>query len=282
MKKLTVALLAAAAVGANAQLYGVGPANNGTAAYHFSVINTLNGAATQQFTFSVPNTTAVNFLTYVPQTNRFLAVGVVSAFSSVLVEIDAGAQTATTVSHGIPNAYFEGLEYMSSLGGVVVSHGPGGFFTGSIALLNPITYGLISTGAVPGASDSDIIFDDGTGAVNTIDANNPNSNGWQRNIINNPFGAMSVTGIANNTFNPAGGEPDLAWKANESRLFLSQLTQLSTVGALNAISGVGAYGTSSLGTPIEVTGIAAVPEPATMAVLGLGALAAIRKRRQSK
>lgn len=280
MKKLAIVIVAVAAAGANAQLYGVGPSNNGTGSYDFSVINTTTGAATTLFSFFVPNTTGCNFLTYVPQTNKFLSVGVMGAFNSALVEIDPVAQTATTVVNGIPNAYFEGLEYMPSLGGVVVSHGGGGFFTGSIALLNPVTYGLVSTGAIPGAGDSDIIFMDGTGALNYLDANNPNSNGFQRNVINNPFGAMSVTGVANNTFNFAGGEPDLAWKADEGRLFLSQLTQLSTVGALNGITTVGPYGVNSAGAPIQITGLAAVPEPGTMAALGLGALALLRRRRK--
>ena len=55
-------------------------------------------------------------------------------------------------------------------------------------------------------------------------------------LVRSPWGSMTVTPIANNTFNSAGGEPDLAWKGDEGRLFLSQLTQLSTVGALNAIT----------------------------------------------
>jgi hypothetical protein len=281
MRKLTFALLVVSAVGAHAQLklYGVGPTSLGTPTYDFSLINTTTGAATTLFSFSVPGTTAVNYLTYVPSTNKFLSVGVVSASQSLLVEIDHVAQTATTVGHGIPNTYFEGLEYLPSLGGVVVSHGPGGFWTGSIALLNPATYALMATGAIPGAPDSDIIFMDGTGALNYLDANNPNSNGFQRNLINNPFGVMSVTGVAANTFNPLGREPDLAWKADEGRLFLSQLTQLSTVGAGNVITTVGPYGVTAGGAPIEITGLA-VPEPGALIVLGAGALALLRRRRK--
>jgi hypothetical protein len=281
MRKLTFVLSIVAAVGANAQLslYGVGRIGlPGQGRYHFSVINTTTGAATGLFIFSVPGTTHIESLTYVPSTNRFLSIATVNPSQTLLVEIDHGAQTATTVAHGIPNAYFSGLEYMASLGGVVVSHGPGGFMTGSIALLNPATYGLMATGAIPGAPDSDIIFMDGTGALNYLDANQPNANGFQRNIINNPFGVMSVTGYGANPF-IAARDWDLAWKGDESRLFLTQDTWLSTVGAGNVITTVGPYGVTAGGTPIEITGLA-VPEPGALIVLGAGALALLRRRRK--
>lgn len=280
MKPLALSLLAALAVGASAQpLYGVGRSVPGAAMYGFYQINTTTGAATQLFSFNVANTTGVNFLTYNPVVNRFVTVGAVSANQAVLVEIDHVAQTAAAVTHGIPNAFFEGLEYMPSLGGLVVSHGPGGFFTGNIALLNPTTYGLISSQAIPGAPDSDVLFADGAGQLNVLDPNNLNSSGFHRNVINNPFGAVSVTGVPNNTFNPLGGEPDLHYKVDEGRLFLTQVSQLSTVGPLNGITTVGSYGTHASGAPINITGISAVPEPATMTALGAGLLLLARRRR---
>jgi len=121
---------------AQAQLYGVGQSGNG---YGFASINTTTGASTALFNFSVPGTTAVQGLSYIPSPGKFVTVGFVDANNSKLVEIDASAQTATVVAHGIRNTFFEGLEYSASLGGLVVSRGPGGFFSGSLSLMNPST-----------------------------------------------------------------------------------------------------------------------------------------------
>lgn len=285
MKKIAVSIFVLSAMAAQAQLYGVGGTNGN---YGFYSINTTTGAATNIFNFSVNGTTNILGLTYIPTTNRFVTTAQGStfpAFESKLVEIDLGALSATVVSNGIPlssngiTPYHEGLEYMASLGGLVVSHGAGGFFSGSLALLNPSGYGLISSvSTTPGLGDGDVVFMDGTGALNVMDSNNPTA-GFMRNRVNNPFAGSTLTGFGSNMF--AAGDSDFAWKGDEGRLFLTQGGNLATVNNTStAISFVGNYGVvnsdGSLGT---ITGIAAVPEPGTLAALGLGALALKRRRR---
>ncbi len=275
---VTLSLLATAAL-SQAQLYGVGGTNGN---YHFYSINTSNGAATNIFNFSVPNTTNVVALTYIPTTNRFVTTAQVSAFSSKLVELDLGAQTGTVVSTGIPNnssgtPYFEGLEYMASLGGLVVSHGIGGFYTGQLGLLNPVGYGLLNTTGMI-LADADTVFMDGSGDLNVLDTNNP-TGGFMRNKIFSPFGLNTTVGYGSNMFSAT--DSDLAWKGDEGRLFLTQGTSLSTVNSLStSITSVGSYGIvnsdGSLGT---ITGLAAVPEPGSLLATMLGAALLIRRRR---
>ena len=280
MKKTTLLSLVVLASAANAQLYGVGRSAGG---YDFYQVNTTTGAATSLFTFSVPNAGSLVGLTYVPSSNKFLTSAQYSAFSSGLVEIDATAMTATVVSHGIPNGssstpYFEGLEYMASMGGVVVSYGPGGFFSGNLALLNTSGYGLLNNNAATGIPDGDVIFMDGTGALNVMDTNNPYS-GNMRNRITSPFSGIGITPWGSNMFSAT--DSDFAWKQDEGRLFLTQGGNLATVNAASTtITFVGSYGVATSGAPINITGLATkpVPEPATLAALGIGATALMRRR----
>lgn len=278
MKRLlTLSLLITTAI-ANAQLYGVGQTSAG---YDFYSINTSNGAATSLFSFAVAGSNNVLGLTYIPSTNKFVTTAQFGAFSSKLVEIDLGAQTATVVSHGIPNnssgtPYFEGLEYMSSLGGLVISHGQGGFYTGQLALLNPSGYGLLSNTSQI-LADGDVVFMDGTGALNVMDSNNP-TGGFMRNTVTNPFGTPVISGYGSNMF--AALDSDLAWKSDEGRLFLTQGSFLSEVNAASTvITPIGSYGNA--GVHVGITGIAAVvPEPGTIFAVGAGTAALLRRRRR--
>lgn len=278
MKKLLALSFVVTAAVANGQLYGVG---RSTAGFTFYSINTSSGAATSIFNFTVPGATSVFGLTYVPTTNRFVTVAQNSAFSSQLIEIDLGATTATPVSHGIPNngsgtPYFEGLEYMASEGGIVISNGPGGFYTDKLALLNPSGYGLLANTS-PILADGDVVFMDGTGALNVMDSNNP-TGGFMRNMVATPFGTPVLSGYGLNMF--AAGDSDFAWKSDEGRLFLTQGNMLSEVNASSTlITPIGMYGNA--GVQVEITGLAAVPEPATLISVGIGALALLRRKRKN-
>jgi|GEM_PF-2088266 len=286
MRILSLIVLAALTVAASASsLYGVGTAGN---SHFLSTINTSTGAATQLFSFSFSSAsgiTGVFGLTYIPATNKFLTVGQIGPSQAALVEIDPVAQVATIQSLTVPgNPLFEGIEYSSALNQVVLSVGPGGFFTGNLAFLNPSTYGLNSVNSATGMSDSDILFTDSTGAMNVLDPNNIPGTGAMRNVINNPLAGTTLTGVGTNFWSLTNPMQDLAYKGDVSTLFSTTTGQLFSVngGSTAATAIGGGYGGAS-GALIRMRGIAVasqpVPEPATLVLGAAGLVAAVRRRR---
>jgi hypothetical protein len=255
---------------ARGELYGIGRGLNFDTFYE---INTSTGAATPLFSFSNAGTDGTFGLTYNPVTNRYLTVQQSGTAGSILIEIDPNG-AASAVVHGIPGAAFEGVEYSASLGGVVVSYGNSTLATGRLALLNN-SYALINNNASTGLPDGDTLFLDGTGGLNVLDPNNP-FNGWQRNLITNPFGAINIT--PNGLQNPfLASDTDAAWKADESTLFLTRTNALWRIVGPNNLFSVGSYGSG-----INITGIAVgppIPEPMTVGLSGLmGAVGLLRRR----
>lgn len=254
---------------ARAELYGIG---RGLSTDTFYQINTSTGAATPLFSYSNVGTTGSVHLAYNPVTDRYLTVQQNGTTNSTLIEIDASTSTAAAVVHGIPSTAFEGIEYSPSLGGIVVAYGNTTAATGQLALLDN-GYNLINNNSNTGIPDADTLFLDGAGGLNLLDPNNP-YNGWQRNLITNPFGSISinVNGLQN-SFLPT--DPDAAWKADEANLFLTRTTSLARIVGPNNLFAVGPYGSG-----INITGIAVgppIPEPAFAGVLLLAVLA--RRRR---
>lgn len=280
---LFTSLVALSAFAAADDLYGV---SHGTSQDTFYKINTSTGAATAIFSFNSNNSINTSGLTYNTSTNKFVTVQTMSAFQSQLVEIDATALTATVIgTGGIPATFFEGVEYSSSHGGLVVSYGAGGFFSGKLALLNN-SYGLIGNNAATGMTDGDNLFLDGTGTLNLVDDNF--NAGWQRNELHNPFGSYTSNNFGANIYSFAGANIDYdhAWKADENKLFLTRLNSLAWVNSTGtAITGIGPYGINSDGTAIQIRGIAAVhavPEPTSMLALGAGLVVLLRLRKRNK
>jgi hypothetical protein len=255
---------------AKAELYGIG---HGISADTFYQIDTSTGAATPLFSFGNAGTTLTYALTYDPVSNKYLTVQATGLTQTALIEIDAVTQTAAAVAHGIPGTAFEGIEYMPSLGGTVVSYGNSTTATGKLALLNS-SYSLINNNPSTGITDGDTLFLDSTGALNLLDSNNPYG-GWQRNTITNPFGAISIN--VNGASNPfTGTDFDLAWKADEAKLFLTRQTSLARIVGPNNIFSVGSYGSG-----IQITGIAVgppIPEPTVISAFGAAALFVRRRR----
>ena len=279
MKKLLTSACALTLLAnvASAQLFGIGTVGATDTLY---TINTTTGAATSVFSWTNGGGTTSNGLAFNPTTNKFNTVHYLSANSTQLWEIDAVALTATSVTHQIPNPYFEGVEYSAALGGLVVSYGSNNF-TNSLALLNN-SYNLIGNQPTNLLNDTDCLFTTSTGDLNSLDTNNP-TGGFQRNLLNNPFGANSNTGVGLNMFN-SGLDFDLAWKQDEARLFLTRGFALAEVNpASTLISSIGNFGPGANGTLIRISGIAVnpVPEPTSMMALaaGLGILAKKRRRK---
>jgi hypothetical protein len=182
---------------------------------------------------------------------------------------------AAAVVHGIPTTAFEGIEYSAPLGGYVVSYGATTNATGRLALLDN-GYNLINNNANTGLPDGDTLFLDGSAGLNVLDSNNP-YNGFQRNLITNPFGSISIT--VNGAQNPfVATDTDCAWKADEASLFLTRTSSLARIVGPNNIFNVGAYGIG-----VSITGLAVgppIPEPAAIGVLGIGAALALARRRR--
>jgi hypothetical protein len=251
-------------------LYGVGRTLAGDVFYQ---IDTTTAQPTPLFSFGNAGTAGIFGLTYNPVTNRFLTVQQVNASQSILVELDAVNQTASAIAHGIPTAFFEGIEYDSSLGGLVVSYGPGSSFSGKLALLDN-SYALIANQPTTGIVDGDTLFVDGLGRLNVLDADDPSgAPPFQRNVITNPFGAISLaTAGFSNPFITA--DKDAAWKSDENRLFLTRTNSLAYIVGPNNIFAIGSYGTN-------ITGIAVapvIPEPASCVVVASAVLLAWRRR----
>lgn len=271
---LTKGMIAAVflATGTKAELYGIG---HGIQSDTFYQINTATGAATPLFNFGNAGTINTYALTYNPNTNKYLTVQVNSTTQTSLIEIDAVSQTAVAVVNGIPTTAFEGIEYSAALGGVVVSYGTSTLATGKFALLDN-GYNLINNNAATGISDGDSIYVDSAGALVMMDSNNPHL-GWQRNTIINPFGAITIN--PNGLSNPyTASDYDFAWKADESRLFLTRQTSLATVVGPNNIFAVGPYGGGT-----NITGIAVgppIPEPASLLFASCAALGLTSRRRR--
>ena len=263
----------------SAQLYGIEHGQTNNTIYQ---INTTTGAASAVFSYA-HSSGEINVagLAYNPTTNKFNTVSYLTPSLTNMIEIDLVGSTATIVSTGIPATFFEGLDYSASLGGMVVSHGPGGNFTNKLSLLDN-SYNLLNVQGTTGLADADCLFLDGSGALNVLDTNNLTGN-FQRNRINNPFGALSLTGTGANNF-VSGKDFDAAWKADEGRLFLTRFDSLATFDNANNITSVGSYGIHADGTLIGITGIAAgrpVPEPASFLGL-LGGAGVLLRRRNRK
>lgn len=260
----------AAPAGAVTNLYGVGRTLAGDVFYQ---IDTTTAQATPLFSFGNGGTAGIFGLTYNPVTNRFLTVQQVNANQSILIEIDAANQTASAVVHGIPTPFFEGIEYDPSLGGVVVSYGPGSSFSGRLALLDN-SYALINNQPTTGIVDGDTLFVDGLARLNVLDPDDPSgSPPFQRNVISNPFAAITLAPAGfSNPFTTS--DKDAAWKADENRLFLTQTTSLAYIVGPNNIFSIGSFGGAGI-TGIAVAPV--IPEPATLAVLA--SLAVLSGRR---
>lgn len=266
-------------------LYGVGTAAGNV--HWLTTINTSTAALTPQFSFSVPsNVTGVFGLTYIPATNRFITVGQIGPSNAALIEINPVTQTASQITTSIAGfSYFEGLEYSSTLNQLVVSVGPGGFFTGRLAFLDPSSYSLLSSNTSTGLQDSDILFTDATGALNVLDDNTPSNGAW-RNIVNNPALPSTLTAVGSNFWSSLSLPiQDFAYKSDDTNLYATDFRSLHIVnGPSTGQSLVGNYGFITPGAAFEMKGIAVasepVPEPATLVLGAAGLLGAIRRRRQ--
>lgn len=193
-----------------------------------------------------------------------------------MIEIDATTSTAVAVFSNFGQSAFEGIEYSPSLGGIFIASGNTTAATNRLFLLNN-SYAAIASNLNTGILDGDTLFLDGHGGLNLLDTNNP-YNGWQRNLITNPFTSISITpnGLQNSFTMP---DVDAAWKADENALFLTRTTSLARIVGPNNLFAVGPYGGGT-----NITGIAVgppIPEPTTAAVVVLGSTCVTRRRRRA-
>lgn len=239
----------------------------------FVSISQTDGHASFLFSIPLPSGYEARDLTWDPRDGGRFWGQLRGGSDSLLAEIDPDTMTMTTHAYsGLPNPGLEGIEYLDGEG-LVVS---GADVTGVTNALFVVDHdGVVQkTMLVPAIQDQDSLCANSRGGnLHISDVNHP-TNGYYINEWSDPFGTPVLTGVYSGYV--SGRELDVAIDPMSNTLYTSSLSALYRYDmALQQQVLVGDFNYTG------IWGIAAVPAPGPIAIVGLGCGMFFRRRRTS-
>jgi DNA-binding beta-propeller fold protein YncE len=190
-----------------------------------------------------------------------------STSTDSLYTLDLVTGNATLVGfYGDSTVVMHGLEWDSSSNKLWAASGGGGNF--NFYDVNPTTGLATVVGPLGLTSFTNLVHDS---LNNVLYATNSGTDSFYS--IDRSTGTPTLIGPLNGSTNPNG----LAYDWDNDRIFLVDNTTdtLYTINrATGAVTVIGAHGVS-----VNLLGLVYIPEPSSIAILGLGAIALVRRRR---
>ena len=255
-----VVMLVASATANAATLYGITENVGNTVS--LVKVDTATGAATPWREFSVDFN--VSHLAYHAPTGRFITR--VSQSTPAIAYLDPTSETVTEVAiTGLPTGNtIHGIEYQSSAARIMVTFGEIGTNHENRIAEIAVDGSVLNLSQDLGLGDRDVLTENPvTGELLAFD---PNDDTPRLAIISDVFGTPAITPLA---FNPPLNHSiaDMAVSPDTGAMYTHHTTILYdiTLGT-DAYLEIGSFSHSS-----AIKGIAFIPEPSTLVLLGMGA-----------